>query len=72
MALTLTELQAITDYYVDSTDNDIYFKSKGSKKHKFKSIGGLNTVSESYQFEITGMSVIRCSEKPVLRYFQDA
>lgn len=27
MALTLTELQAITDYYVDSTDNDIYFKS---------------------------------------------
>jgi len=27
MSLTLTELQAITDYYVDSTDNDIYFKS---------------------------------------------
>ena len=27
MALTLTELQAITDFYVDSTDNDIYFKS---------------------------------------------
>jgi hypothetical protein len=27
MALTLTELQSITDYYVDSTDNDIYFKS---------------------------------------------
>lgn len=27
MALTLTELQAVTDFYVDSTDNDIYFKS---------------------------------------------
>ena len=27
MALTLTELQAITDFYIDSTDNDIYFKS---------------------------------------------
>ena len=27
MALTLTELQSITDFYVDSTDNDIYFKS---------------------------------------------
>ena len=27
MALTLTELQAITDYYIESTDNDIYFKS---------------------------------------------
>jgi hypothetical protein len=27
MALTLTELQAITDYYVEKTPNDIYFKS---------------------------------------------
>lgn len=27
MALTLTELQAITDNYIESTDNDIYFKS---------------------------------------------
>lgn len=27
MALTLTELQAITDFYIESTDNDIYFKS---------------------------------------------
>lgn len=27
MALTLTELQAVTDFYVDSADNDIYFKS---------------------------------------------
>ena len=27
MALTLTELQAVTDFYIDSTDNDIYFKS---------------------------------------------
>jgi hypothetical protein len=27
MALTLTELQAITDYYYEKTPNDIYFKS---------------------------------------------
>lgn len=27
MALNLTELQAITDFYIESTDNDIYFKS---------------------------------------------
>jgi len=27
MALNLNELQAITDEYIDSTDNDIYFKS---------------------------------------------
>jgi hypothetical protein len=27
MPLTLTELQAITDYYVEKTPNDIYFKS---------------------------------------------
>lgn len=27
MALALTELQAITDFYIESTDNDIYFKS---------------------------------------------
>ena len=27
MALTLTKLQSITDYYVEKTPNDIYFKS---------------------------------------------
>jgi len=27
MALTLTELQAVTDFYVENTPNDIYFKS---------------------------------------------
>ena len=27
MALTLTELQAVTDYYHERTSNDIYFKS---------------------------------------------
>lgn len=47
MALTLSELQAITDHYVESTDNDIYFKSNvmlwklmGSKERGIKTVPG--------------------------------